>query len=70
MDKLLSIIAEMSTFRGEALKNRVLAAHPPDRPSGKRDDEVIAALPLASAAIVELYTNIVQNSPLDRKSVV
>jgi hypothetical protein len=64
LDKLLSIIAEMSTFRGEALKNRVLAAHPPDRPSGKRDDEVIAALPLASAAIVELYTNIVQNSPL------
>ena len=49
MDKLLSIIAEISSFRGEALKNRVLAAHPPGRPR----DEIIAASPLAAAAIVE-----------------
>ena len=38
LDKLMSIIAEISTFRGEALRNRVLAAHPPGHPR----DEIIA----------------------------
>jgi hypothetical protein len=60
LDKLMSRIAEMSTFRGEALKNRVLAAHPPGRPR----DEIIAASPLAAAAIVELYSDIARHSPL------
>jgi hypothetical protein len=57
-------MAEISTFRGEALKNRVLAAHPPGRPSGKSDDEFIASLPLAAAAIAELYSDIAQKSPV------
>ncbi len=60
LDKLMSIIAEISTFRGEALKNRVLAAHPPGRPL----DEIIASSPLAAAAIVELYTDIARHSPV------
>lgn len=60
LDKLMSIIAGISTFRGQALKNRVLAAHPPNRPG----DEKIASSPLAAAAIVELYTDIARHSPV------
>jgi hypothetical protein len=62
LDKLMSVIAEVSTFRGEALKNRVLAAHPPNR--SDPDDESIASSPLAAAAIVELFTDIARNSPV------
>ena len=56
----MSDLAEVSTYRGEALLNRVLAAHPPGLLSGDRDDEFIASHPLAAAAVVELYS--VRNS--------
>ena len=61
-DALMSGLAEVSTYRGEALLNRVLAAHPPGLPSGNRDDEFIASHPLAAAAVVELYSDIARNS--------
>ena len=49
-----------SSFRGDALLSRVLAAHPPGLPSGKWDDAVLADSPLAAAALVELYSDVAQ----------
>ena len=57
--ELMSILAEVSTFRGEALLNRVLAAHSPGLPRGNGGIEFIASQPLAAAAVVELFSDIV-----------
>ena len=63
-EALLRKVEAVCTFRGHALERRVLAAHPPKLPSGCRDDAIISAQPLASAALLSLYTDICRQHPL------
>jgi hypothetical protein len=58
----MSILAEVSTFRGEALLNRALAAHLPGLSRGNGGIEFIASQLLAAAAVVKLFSDIAGNS--------
>jgi hypothetical protein len=57
-------VAAVTSFRGRALELRVLAAHPPNLRSGSHDDEIIASQPLASAALLSLYSDICDRHPV------